>query len=1092
MKLTRSALLRAILCLAALVCARVSPLLAQDAVGAIEGIAADSSAATIAAHVTVKNLGSGVVRETDSEANGLFRLAQVTPGVYSISVSANHFATVTQEPVTVDVSRTVRLQFKLPLATVRSSVDVHSDASLVDTSTNAVGAVVSQHEILDLPLNGRDFAQLGRLQSGVAPLTQSMAKYGGSLRANQGYAVNGMRPESNNYLVDGAENVDRMDGAFALKPPVDAIEEFRIITLNAAPEFGGYAGSTTTVVTRGGTNDLHGTAYEFFRNNVLDTRNFFSAGVEPLKQNQFGGTAGGPIKKNKLFYFGYYEGFRNRQGITYTSTVPTLAERNGDFSGLSVPLRNYAQGGKLVPNGTILPSQFSPIGLKIAELYPVGNVSPTVYTATPVTHNDSDQTGGRLDYNASERDEYYLRYAWSQGANLNPISLRGSPVPGFPTKDDLNTSSASLSNTHSFSPTLNNSAHLSFLRFVFDFDQRLNQTPPSAFGFQYASASQLGQGPPYFNISGYSPIGGASSGPRDSTQNTYEFDDSVSWVAGRHSWKFGGSFNRNQLNVFQATVPDGLIIFSPSFPTSDAFANLLLGAPVVFYQGIGDFYRGLRNSNVGLYLQDEYRAKPRFTLNYGLRWEIIEPNTEIRNRLNTFVPGVQSEVYPDAPAGILFPGDPGIAAGLAPNYYKALMPRVGFAWDPTGTGVWSIRSAYGIFYDPFSNGINIAANPSVSAAPWAQFDQYTGNINLANPFLGQPAPVAGTFAHPSTILAMDSTARPPYAQNWNFTIQRAIHGDYLLEAKYIGTKGTRLPRNIEADPAVYGPGATSANADRRRVYANCAPANGACQLATVALLTYGSNSTYEAAQVSLSHRYAAGFFFNTSYWFSKSLDYLSSINVNNSSGTGLVGENDLAQNPFDLAAEHGRSLFDARHRFVASGTWQIPFGSHLHAVAKALLSGWQVNLIGSANSGTPFTVYDSANVSLQASSPPLSAFFASRPNLIGDPNSGPHTVNQWISPAAFLRLNPITQAGQFGNAGRNIAQGPAAVDVDASIVKDIPVREGFNLQFRAESFNVANHPNFSVPVADLASPNFGRILSAGPARLTQFGVKLLF
>jgi hypothetical protein len=406
--------------------------------------------------------------------------------------------------------------------------------------------------------------------------------------------------------------------------------------------------------------------------------------------------------------------------------------------------------------------------------------------------------------------------------------------------------------------------------------------------------------------------------------------------------------------------------------------------------------------------------------------------------------------------------------------------------------VWSVRSAYGIFYDPFSNGINIASNPSVSAAPWAQFDQYTGKINFADPYLGHGTPIAGTFAHPSTILAMDSTARPPYSQNWNFTIQRSFSKDYLLEVKYVGTKGTRLPRNVEDNPAIYGPGATSGNADARRLYAGCAAHDGVCQLATVALLTYGSNSTYEAGQISLSHRYATGLSFNTSYWFSKSLDYLSSINVNNSSGTGLVGENDLAQNPFDLRAEHGPSLFDAKNRFVTSGTWELPFGRSLHGIAKAAFNGWQVNVIGSANSGTPFTVYDSANVALQASSPPLSAYFASRPDVIGNPNNGPHTVTEWISPSSFLRLNPITQAGQFGNAGRNIARGPGAVDFDASAVKDIAVRERLKLQFRAESFNIANHANFSVPVADLASQNFGRILSSGPARLTQFGLKVLF
>ncbi len=380
----------------------------------------------------------------------------------------------------------------------------------------------------------------------------------------------------------------------------------------------------------------------------------------------------------------------------------------------------------------------------------------------------------------------------------------------------------------------------------------------------------------------------------------------------------------------------------------------------------------------------------------------------------------------------------------------------------------------------------------MSATPWAQFDQYTGNINFANPYQGHAIPVPGAFAHPSTILAMDSTARPPYSQNWNFTLQRSLGKNYLLEAKYVGTKGTRLPRNIEANPAIYGPGATSGNADARRVYSGCAANSGVCQLATVALLTYGSNSTYHSGQLSLSHRYTNGISFNASYWYSKSLDYLSSINVNNSSGTGLVGENDLAQNPSNLRAEHGPSLFDARQRFVASGVWELPFGRNRRGLSKGLMDGWQLNAIWSANSGTPFTVYDSANVALQASSPPLSAYFASRPNVIGDPSAGPHTVEQWISRSSFQRLNPLTQAGQFGNAGRNISRGPGAIDLDLSLIKNIALRENIKLQLRAESFNLANHPNFSVPVADLASQNFGRLLSSGPARLTQIGLKVLF
>ena len=751
-------------------------LAAQEATGTLEGQVSDVHAGAIGgATVTVKNLATGHTQTQISSASGFFRVALLPVGSYSLSVQASSFARFLQEPIDIAVSQTARVDVQLQLATVTESVTIHGDATQVDTATNTLGKTVDGREILDLPLNGRNFTQLGLLQTGVTPLTAGVLKIGGTIRQGQAYAVNGQRPESNNYLLDGSENDNRVDGGYALQIPVDAISEFRILTHTAPPEYGGYSGSTTSVVTKSGGNDFHGTLYEFFRNNVLDTRNFFSRDVEPLRQNQFGATVGGPIRKNRLFVFGYYEGFRNGQGFTQAAAVPTAAERAGDFSGLPSPLLNIAAGGVPFPGGKIPAAAFDPIAQNIVKLYPLGNVSPSVYSATVVADNNLNQAGGRLDFDRSERDQLFGRYSYSTGYNLNPISVRGAPVPGFPTRDDLTAQSAVLTNTHLFSPTLTNSARVSFFRYVFDFDQRRNQTPPSAFGFQYDSASAFGQGPPFFNVSGYSPIGGATSGPRLSTQNTYELGDSVSWFRGSHSMKFGVDFRRNQINVFQATVPNGLIIFSPAFPTTDAFANLLLGAPVVFYQGLGDFYRGLRNWGTAVYAQDEWRVSRRFTLNYGLRWEAINPNSEIHNRLNGFVPGVQSVVRPEAPTGILFPGDPGVGHGIAQNYYKSFMPRVGFAWDPTGQGVWSIRSGYAIFYDPFSNGANIAATYPVSALPWVQFDQFTGKINFANPFLGHPTPQPNTFAKPSTLLAMDPAARPPYAQDWNVSIQRAFH-----------------------------------------------------------------------------------------------------------------------------------------------------------------------------------------------------------------------------------------------------------------------------------------------------------------------------
>jgi hypothetical protein len=555
--------------------------------------------------------------------------------------------------------------------------------------------------------------------------------------------------------------------------------------------------------------------------------------------------------------------------------------------------------------------------------------------------------------------------------------------------------------------------------------------------------------------------------------------------------RFGVEFLQTQLDMFQAIAPNAFFVFASTFPTNDAIANLLLGAPVTFYQGLGNFNRGLRNWNLGLYAQDEWRINSRLTLNYGLRYERINPITEIENRLNAFVPDVQSKIFPDAPAGLLFPGDPGIAAGIAQGD-NAFMPRIGFAWDPTGEGKWAVRAGYGVFYDQFQNGAGTASQVPISALPYAQFVQFGGaGLNFENPYVGHSYPAPNTFVTPSTVFAMDPTARPPYAQNWNFGVQRSLFEHYLLEMRYVGAKGTHLPRNIEANPAVYRPGATAQNADQRRIYAGCPAAGGPCTFSTIAELVDVTNSTYEAGQISFSRRFSAGLGFNVSYWLSKSLDYHSSMNLAGASSQPLAGENDLAQNPFDLDAEHGPSLFDARQRLVASGSYMIRFSGGAPIVQK-LFRGWEFNVIASHNSPTPFTVYDSTNVALQANSPPISGYPASRPDLIGDPNSGPHTVQEWLNPAAFLRLNPVTQVGQFGNAGRNIARGPAFTDFDVSLTRSFALTEGIRLQFRAESFNVANHPNFGLPVADLNSPNFGQILTANSPRLMQFALKLMF
>ena len=1072
---------------------------AQNPVGVLEGSIQDPSGASVpGAAVDARNTQTGFTATQQSSSNGGFHFSYLPVGEYELHAEAKGFSPFRTTAIRVDIGETVRVAVKLSIATSTNEISVAAVGATVDLST-ALGNVVSAREAADLPLNGRNFTQLGLLQPGVAPMTSGLSEAGGLLRSGQAYAVNGQRPESNMYLLDGAPNLNSVDGGFAIRTPVDAISEFRILTSNAPAEYGGTSGATTSVVTKSGGNRFHGDLYEFLRNDNFDARNFFASSTEPLHQNQFGATLGGPIRRDHDFFFAYYEGFRNRQGETKTAIVPTPAERRGDFSGLidpqtgnPRPLINYFAGAP-VPGNMIPASMISPIAKNALSLYPLGNISPSLYSSTQILTNDTDQGGFRLDHIFSDGDQLFLRYATSSANGIDPLSINGADVPGFPVGDSIRTHSVAASETHLFSPRTVQTFHASFFRNEFLFDERLNHTPPSDLGFSYQPTLPVAAGPPFLIVSGYASAGDPITGPRNTYQNNYQVSDSVALTRGRHSLKLGGEFNRTHSPPLYGIATTGFFVFAP-FPFSDSFASFLTGQSVTFFQGGGQFDRGLRNIMAAGYAQDEWRVTPRLTINYGARYEVNTPYTEIRNRLNEWAPGRQSEVFRNAPAGLLFPGDPGVPDGIAAVYYKGIMPRLGVAFDPTGSGKTTIRAAYGIFYDSFTNGVGGPLQAPVSALPWTQAYQLPGpGFNIANPYGAQTPPfVNQTFVKPATVLTIDASMRPPYSQNWNFAIERVLGKQYLLDVRYVGNKGTRLPRMVEANPAVYGPGATAQNADQRRLFAGCTNPTQPCDFASVGLISNEANSTYHALQVALSRRYSNGVGFLISYWYSKSLDGVSSFNVSGSAPRLVGGENDLAQNPFNLRAEHGPSLFDSRHRFAISGSYELPRLRNAPAPARAVLNGWQLNGIGSVSSGTPFTVYDSANVSLQGSAPEITGFYSSRPNLVSDPNSGAHTPNQWVSRAAFERLDPQTQVGQFGNEGRNVVRGPGFANLDLSAFKNIPVRESASLQFRAECFNLFNHANFFLPENDLASPNFGQILEAASPRVFQFALKLRF
>jgi outer membrane receptor protein involved in Fe transport len=1090
---------------------------AQQITGSIRGSAVDSSGAVVRnALVTATLVETALTRTAVTDHDGNYVLVELPIGHYRVEVEAKGFQKYVQEGISLNVNETLSVPIRLTVGAETEKVVVMADAQLIQGTVTSLGKTVLQKELLDLPLDGRNFSQLGLLQPGVVPLTPGLQEAGGSLRNGQAYAVNGQRPESNNFLIDGASNFNGVDGGFVLKPPVDAITEFRILTHGSNAEFGHATGSTTNIVTRSGTNQIHGALWEFLRNDAFDATNRFSTtGVEPLKQNQFGGSIGGPIRKDKTFVFGYYEGFRNRQGKTQGSTVPSVAERGGDFSAMcsspdgSVHFddtgicndfhpENQDPGHQLVnfftnevyPFNQFPSFEVSDFSRSLLTLFPEPNTGINTFTSTTTLREDENQFGIRLDHYLSSKDSLNFRYLFSNGTRFDPLSTAGASVPGFPVGEDHRAQNFVAQETHTFSSSMIGVFRFSFLRNKFLFDEHINHTTPASLGFNYEPSLEAAIGPPFLQVSGYTTVGDPITGPRNTYQNSFDYSGALTWIRGRHEIKFGGGYQRAQINVLQGIATNGFFVFG-GFPVTNPFASFLFGQPVFFLQGRGDFSRGLRGNAMNLYAQDTYRLSSRLTLNLGLRYELPFPYTEIHNRQSLWVPGAQSTVMPDAPAGLLYPGDPGVPAGLIPTFKKGFAPRFGFAWDPMGNARWLVTSSYGIFYEPYYTGQGGPLQAPISAPPYLQ----TAQINIPNfqdPFAPEGPPAPGTFVTPMTNLTLARNLPLPYAQDWDLNIQRSFGNDLLFEIGYVGTKGTKLPRFVEGNPAQFIPGQTlDDNVDQRRIHSGCGLGDpeSSCIYASTGLITGNTNSAYNALQASARKRFSHGVSFLASYTYSKSIDYVSSFNMTGSAASPVAGENDLAQNPFDLAAERGRSLFDARHRFVLSYQWSLPFWQRAENWYQHALGNWQVNGILTAMSGTPFTVFDSRDYSKQGGAPEITGLTSNRPNLIGDPNAGPKTSAQWFNTSAFA---PITEPGTFGTAGRNIVQGPGYVNWDFSALKNFKLTESKQFQFRAEFFNILNHTNFRLPDGDISSPNFGKIQAAREPRVIQLALKFLY
>ena len=1065
---------------------------AQSATASLRGVVTDTTKAVLpGAEVVITSIGTAQQHVERTDSRGEFSFQELFIGDYRVEVRSPGFAAWVNSRIHLDVGNQSQIAVQLVPPTDQQTVEVSAQAAGLQTNENAQGAVVSETEIANLPLNGRNFSQLGILQPGVRPTSAGLTVMGNFRRIGQNYEVNGMRPESNTFLVDGMRDINRMDGGYAYRPPADTMAEFRILTTTAPAEFGGTSGGITTIVTRSGTNELHGTLYEFLRNDALDANNYFAPRKEELKQNQFGGTIGGPVVHNHAYFFTYYEGLRENQDITHGVVVPTVAERSGDFSADAPILLNSTRA----PLGNNLSGQINAITAKYLQFFPTPNTSenPHLAQTSNLSQYNSDQGGAKADWLLRDADVLSARYSYSTTGLQSPYSELGADVPGFPVGYYANTHLGGLTETHTFSPQTVLTANVSFFQNHVVLDKRFSGFSPQAFGFGYASTWASATGAPLIMTQGYSNVGDPVINPRDSTQNDYAFSANLAHTQGKHVTSYGGQFRRTQLNGYQANFASGTFSFTTQGYTNNSLANFLLGKPDIFTQAGGDFSRDLRGWELGAYAQDEYRISSTLTLNYGARYEITTPFRDIHNRMMEFAPGHQSTVYPNAPNGLLFPGDAGVSDTIAPIFKRDWAPRIGFAWNPLGNKGTMIRSAYGIFYDELLNGVGMPFRATSSALGQTVVRTLTGytKINYANPLGTVTNPFTpGQFALPASTFTIDRNLLPPYAQDWNLTLDQNI-GKQMLSVGYIGSKGTRLPRLVEANPAVYQPGATFANSPRRRVYSGCTLTTGTCTLGTAGLVEGNANSTFHSAQVSLTRRSTPDLNYTLAYTYSKDLDDSSSLHMSGPAPWMVLGELDIAQNNQDLSAEHGRSLFDSRHRFAGSVTYAVPFARNLTGVPHTVLDGWQFNALLAVNSSTPFTVYDSANVSLQAPHPGVSGMFGDRPNAVGNPNSGaPHKVSQWVSPSAFQRLDPVANAGQFGNEARNSVDGPAYGSLDASLDKSFAIGENTKIQFRAEAFNVTNHVNLIPPVFDMNSPAFGQITEAQAPRVLQFALKL--
>ena len=1045
----------------------VSPALGQTHRASLRGTVYDPARAVIpGATVTLTNLETGEQRTITTGNDGSYAISSLPAGSYKLQIERSGFSKFVQN-VNLLVDQVVRADVTLEVPQIGEKFFVDAVTNDLKKDTASLGTVIENHQVTGLPLDGRNFYELSLLVPGAVPPAEGSA---GSVRGDFAFSVNGAREDANNFLLDGVYNLDPKLNTFGVRPSVDAIREFEMLTSTYDASFGRNPGAQVNVILNSGSNDFHGSAFEFHRNAALDARNFFAPASEPKPKyirNQFGGSLGGPIVHDRTFFFADYEGTRSREGITRITNVPTAEEREGNFSHsvFGVPTNPFT--GLPFDNG-LIPSFFiNPVGRAIAALYPLPNrnVPFQNFVSSPTQRDNNDSFDARLDHRLTHKIDLTFRYSFGNRDLFEPFTGPSfSLVPGFGDTVQRRSQNAMTALTLALTPNLVNETRVAFSRVAASVTQQAS-VANSDVGLPTISPRARDLGLSFITVTGFSPLGDEGNNPQDSVTNVYQVLNNSNYISGKHLIKFGIDFRFSQQNAFRDVESRGRLQFSPFLTlTNNALADLLLGFPLLTSVAHVDNPQQIRTESYNFYVNDSFRVTPRLTLVGGLRYEYNSPPVDKQDR---------ATIYDVATRSLVPVGTNGVPrSGFAPDRNN-FAPRVGFAWSVGKDQATVLRAGYGVYYDQ---------SPLAPAeALYFNSPFFDNNIFFSLPglplTLSNPFPSFFPLPLPDSALAIQRDLRTGYMQHWNFNIERQLGEKSVLEVAYVGSKGTKLltARDInQPQPSALPPGLPFVPRPDPR-------------FDDINLLESRANSNYNALQVRFQQRLVRGLSSLLSYTWSKSIDDASNF-------FSSAGDPNFPQNSYDVAAERGRSNFDVRHRLSVSYSYALPFGKGRQYLAKngwvsTALSGWESYGIVTVQSGRPFTVALLPDIDNSGTGRSILGFGANdRPNIVGNPELSNPTTDQWFNTAAFTFSAP----GTFGDAGRNILDGPGYQTVNLSLMKNTALSERVNLQFRAEAFNLFNHPNFNLPDNFLGSPTFGRITSARDPRHIQFGLKLLF